>query len=163
MQSEFDEAIEEDTQKGKYLTFSLGNEAYAVEIEFVKEIVNIMPITKLPELPSYVKGIISLRESIIPVIDLRIRLHMQEIPYTSRTCVIILNVFESQIGFIVDEVKEVIDIAEENVVPPPSFKTSGENRFLKAIGKTTGSVKLILDSEKLITEDECASIMGVVS
>lgn len=161
LQEQYDEMIEEDTLKGKYLTFQLEKEIYGVEISYVKEIISILPVTLLPQLPAYVKGVISLRGSIIAVIDLRLRLLKQEAINTSRTCIIILNIFETQIGFIVDEVAEVISIKEEDIVPPPDFKISSENRFLKGIGKVGEQVKLILDCEKLLTEQELVEMSQV--
>jgi purine-binding chemotaxis protein CheW len=155
---EVDEMIEEDTQKEKFLTFQLDREVYGVEICFVKEIVSILPITALPQSPAYVKGVISLRGLIIAVIDLRVMLNKKDKAYSSRTCIIILNILDTQIGFIVDEVAEVISIKEEDVVPPPDFKLSGAKKFLKGIGKINGQVKLILNCEKLLTQQELNEI-----
>jgi purine-binding chemotaxis protein CheW len=160
---EIDEIDEEDTQKGKFLTFQLDKEVYGIEISFVKEIISIVPITSLPQSPAYVNGVISLRGSIIPVIDMRTRLHKQKIDYTGRTCIIILNIFETQIGFIVDGVAEVTEIKEENIVPPPDFKISTENRFLKGIGKVSEQVILVLNCEKLLTEQEFENLSETIA
>ena len=157
-----EEMIEEDTLKGKYLTFQLVSEVYGVEIGFIKEIISVLPITSLPQSPAYIKGVISLRGSIIAVIDLRARLHKKEIDYSIRTSIIILNIFETQIGFIVDEVAEVISIKDDDIVPSPQFKLSGTNSFLKGIGKVGDQVKLILDCEKLLSEQELDDISQTI-
>lgn len=154
---------EEDTQHGKYLTFKLGEETFGIEISFVREIISLIPATPIPDSPVYVKGIISLRGSIIAVINLCARLHKQEAVYTSRTCIIILNICDNQVGFVVDEVSEVTSIKDDDVVPPPNFKFSGTNRFLKGIGKVGEHIKLILDCEKLLTEQEFDEISHSIS
>jgi purine-binding chemotaxis protein CheW len=158
MKEQLEQILEEDTLKGKFLTFQLDSEVYGMEIGFVKEIISILPITSLPQCPAYVKGVISLRNTIIAVIDLRTRLNKKEIGYTNRTCIIILNIFDSQIGFVVDDVAEVISIKEEDVIEPPNFKSNGKSRFIKGIGKVGEKVKLILDCEKLLSEKELDDI-----
>lgn len=145
---------EEDTQRGKYLTFLLGNEAYAIEIKYVTEIIGIQPITQVPELPEYIKGIINLRGEIIPVMDVRLRFKKKAIDYNDRTCIIVINVQNVSMGLIVDNVSEVLSISDENVVPPPEVRNGGENRYIKAIGKVKNDVKLILDCEKLIRDKD---------
>jgi len=127
--------IEEDTQKGKYLTFLLGKEAYAIEIKFVTEIIGIQPITEVPELPVYVKGIINLRGKIIPVMDVRLRFKKKPVDYNDRTCVIVIDVLNISVGLIVDNVSEVLSISDENIVPPPEMNRGSENKYIKAIGK----------------------------
>ena len=104
---------EEDTQKGKYLIFSLGNEFYGIEIKYVTEIIGVQPITEIPELPDYIKGIINLRGKIIPVMDVRIRFKKSPMEYNDRTCVIVIDVKDTSVGLIVDSVSEVLSIEEE--------------------------------------------------
>lgn len=146
--------LNEDTQKGKYLTFLLDKEVYAIEIKFVTEIVGVQPITELPELPEYVKGIINLRGNIISVIDVRLRFKKDPVEYNDRTCVVVVNVNDAPVGLIVDNVSEVLSIADENIVAPPALYSDSENRFLKGIGKVGSDVKLILDCDKLMQKDE---------
>jgi purine-binding chemotaxis protein CheW len=150
--------IEEDTQKGKYLTFLLGKEAYAIEIKFVTEIIGIQPITEVPELPVYVKGIINLRGKIIPVMDVRLRFKKKPVDYNDRTCVIVIDVLNISVGLIVDNVSEVLSISDENIVPPPEMNRGSENKYIKAIGKVENDVKLILDCEKLMSDKEVEAI-----
>lgn len=149
---------EEDTQKDKYLTFTLGNEAFGIEINYVTEIIGLQPITDVPDMPEYVKGIINLRGKIIPVIDVRARFKKEAREYDERTCIIVVDITGLSIGMIVDRVSEVLSISEENMVPPPKVNKGSSNRYVKGIGKTADDVKLILDCEKLLTEDEIVEI-----
>lgn len=144
---------EEDTQKGKFLTFSLGNESYGIEIMYVTEIVGIQPITEVPELPDYIKGIINLRGKIIPVMDVRLRFKKNAMDYNDRTCIIVIDILDISIGLIVDTVAEVLSIPEEEIVPPPDVNKGGR-KYIKGIGKTGSEVTLILDCEKLLDDDE---------
>jgi purine-binding chemotaxis protein CheW len=146
--------IDEDTQKGKYLTFTLDKEVYAIEIQYVTEIVGIQPITEMPELPSHVKGIINLRGGIITVIDMRLRFRKQPAEYDDRTCVIVVKVHDIPIGLIVDHVTEVLTIADDYIVPPPDIYNNSSCNNLKGIGKVGSEIKLILDCDRLFkTED----------
>jgi purine-binding chemotaxis protein CheW len=149
--------LEEDTQKGKFLTFSLGEEYYGIDIMYVTEIVGIQPITVVPELPEYIKGIINLRGKIIPVMDARLKFKKEPKEYNDRTCIVVIDIAELSIGIIVDEVSEVLKIAEENIVPAPNIKSSGR-KYIKNIGKTDDEVILIIDGEKLVNEEELEEI-----
>lgn len=144
---------EEDTQKGKFLTFSLGNESYGIEILYVTEIVGIQPITEVPELPGYIKGIINLRGKIIPVMDVRLRFKKLPMDYNDRTCIVVVDIQDISIGMIVDTVAEVLSIPEQEIVPPPDIN-KGSKKYIKGIGKTGSEVILILDCEKLLDEEE---------
>ncbi len=146
--------IEEDTQKDRFLTFSLGKESYGIEIKYVIEIIGIQSITEIPELPEYVRGIINLRGKIIPVLDVRLRFKKEPKDYNDRTCVIVVDINEVSIGLIVDRVAEVITISEEDTVEPPQTNHGLNNRYIKKIGKIGSEVKLLLDCEKLLTENE---------
>lgn len=141
---------EEDTQKGKFLTFSLEDEFYGIEIMHVIEIVGIQVITAVPELPEYVKGIINLRGKIIPVMDVRLRFKKEPKEYNDRTCIIVINIKDISIGLIVDSVSEVILIPDEDIIAPPDMGASDENKYIKSIGKVENGIKLIIDCEKLI-------------
>jgi purine-binding chemotaxis protein CheW len=147
------EAEEEDTQKDKFLTFTIGAETYGIDILFVTEIIGLQPITVLPELPHYMKGIINLRGRIIPVMDVRLRFKQAARDYNERTCIIIVNSGAINLGLIVDAVAEVITIPEQNVVAPPSLPGESANRYIKAIGKVEDQVKLLLDCERLLTAE----------
>jgi purine-binding chemotaxis protein CheW len=152
--------LEEDTQKGRFLTFTLGSETYGIEIRHVTEIIGIQPITEVPELPEYVKGIINLRGKIIPVMDVRLRFKKSFRGYNDRTCVIVVEIKDISIGLIVDSVSEVISIPDREIVLPPEI-SKGNNRYIKGIGKVNGEVKLLLDCEKLLNDDEVDCLVNV--
>lgn len=149
---------EEDTQKGRFLTFSMGRETYGIEIKYVTEIIGIQTITEVPELPDYVKGIINLRGKIIPVMDVRLRFKKEPKEYNDRTCVIVVDIRDISIGLIVDSVSEVLTIPEQDIVEPPLTNKGTQSRYVKAIGKVGADVKLLLDCEKLLTDDEMSKI-----
>jgi purine-binding chemotaxis protein CheW len=145
---------EEDTQHGRYLTFALGRESFGLEISYVKEIVGMQPITELPEVPAFVKGIINLRGKIIPVIDMRLKFGKELSDYTDRTCIIVVDIQDISVGLIVDNVTEVLAIDDSNIVPPPSTKTGAYNEYIKAIGKVGNDVKLLLNCDMLFQNGE---------
>ena len=148
------EEVEEDNSLDeKYLTFKLGDEEFGVNIGFVTEIIGIQAITFVPDLPIFVKGIINLRGQIIPVIDVRLRFQKPEVEYNERTCVIVLQIRDLPIGFIVDSVAEVDQIPDENIIPPPSIKRSYHQKYISGIGKVQDKIILVMDCEKLISED----------
>ncbi|MDD2483746.1 MAG: chemotaxis protein CheW [Eubacteriales bacterium] len=146
--------MEEDTQHGRFLTFLLDSEIFGIEIKYVTEIIGLQEITKVPEVPNYVKGIINLRGKIIPLIDVRLKFGKESIPYDDRTCIIVIDVNGVSIGLIVDNVDEVMTIDDSNISAPPENKTGFENRYIKGIGKANNQVQLLLDSEKLLRSNE---------
>lgn len=150
--------LEEDTQKDRYLTFSLGKESYGIEVRHVIEIIGIQSITEVPEMPEYVKGIINLRGKIIPVMDVRLRFKKEPKEYNDRTCIVVIEIKDISIGLIVDSVSEVITIPEEDVVDPPAMNKGLNNRYIKKIGKVKNEVKLLLDCERLLSDDELEDI-----
>lgn len=163
--SELDEdeqdAEELDTLKGKYLTFSLGKEDYGIEISYVIEIISKQEITEVPELPDYVKGFINLRGTIIPVIDVRLRFKMSPAEYDDRTCIIVIGLDKSLIGLIVDNVADVVSIPAKQISPPPERKTGFYNNYIKGIGKIDDAVKLLIDCERLFTEEQMEAISSI--
>lgn len=153
---------EEDTQKGKFLTFSLGKEFYGIEIKHVTEIIGIQAITQVPELPEYIRGIINLRGKIIPVMDVRLRFKKTFREYNDRTCVIVVDIRDISIGLIVDSVSEVLSILPENIVSPPDVGKGLNNKYIKGVGKVGNDVKLILDCNKLLNDKETDSLGEIV-
>lgn len=148
------EETQEDTQKDKFLTFTLGDEDYGIEIRYVTEIIGIQAITEVPEMPDYVKGIINLRGKIIPVMDVRLKFKKPEIDYNDRTCIVVIDINEISIGLIVDMVAEVLNIAEEDIVTPPDLNNGSRSKYISGIGKAGDEVKLLLDCEKLLSMEE---------
>jgi len=146
--------IEEDTQKDKYLTFFTDNQLLGIPIADVVQIVGMQEITPVPEFPSYAKGIINLRGTIIPIIDVRLRLHKEEIAYNERTCTIVTNINGIFIGFIVDAVNEVINIDKKNISEPPKMGLDYVNSYIIGVGKINNKVILLLDTQKILSEKE---------
>ncbi|MGB3366951.1 MAG: chemotaxis protein CheW, partial [Acidaminobacteraceae bacterium] len=113
--------ITEDTQRGKYLTFSIGKENYGLEIKYVIDIIGIQSITEIPDQPYYIKGVINLRGKIIPTMDIRMRFNKDYREYDDRTCIIVVEISDLSVGIIVDRVLEVIEIENENISLAPKF------------------------------------------
>lgn len=154
---------EEDTQKDKYLIFSIGNECYGIDIKYVTEIIGIEPITEVPELPNYIKGVINLRGKIIPVMDVRLRFKKEQKEYDDRTCIVVVEIGNINIGLIIDRVLEVVNIDESNISPPPKINSNKDNanKYIKGIGKIQNEVRLLIDCHKLLEEDEIEEIKSV--
>ena len=158
MAKDINDFYEEDTQKGKFLTFGIGSEVYGIEIGVVTEIISIQRITEVPEVPEYIKGIINLRGKIIPVMDVRLRFKKPFREYNERTCIIVVQVHELAIGLIVDDVAEVIFMEDNQIVAKPEIK-SAQNQYVKNIGKVGDDIKLILDCEKMLDTDDEAFLI----
>lgn len=137
---------------GKYLTFQLNNQEYGIEITKVIEILGVLPITPIPQAPHYVKGVINLRGVVIPVVDTRTKFGLAEIEHTSETCIIVVDVNRRSIGLIVDTVKEVIDIAEDQIEDSPDLGGSGDNGFIRGVGKIGDRVNVLLDIDVLLSD-----------
>jgi purine-binding chemotaxis protein CheW len=153
---------QEDTQKGKFLTFSMENEMYGIDVRYVIEIISIQSITEVPELPDYIKGIINLRGRIIPVMDVRLRFKMPCQEYNERTCVIVIDIDDTYMGLIVDSVSEMLSIPESEIVDLPEVNKTG-NRYIKGIGKVGNEMKLILDCCKLLKDGDIEKLDASLS
>lgn len=150
------------TRGGKYLTFILAEEEYGLEILKVREIIGIMDITAVPQMPHFVKGVINLRGKVIPVIDLRLKFGLEPAEYTEETCVIVVDV-GSLTGIIVDTVQEVLDIKGDQIDPPPPLGATVDTSFVLGMGKVKDDVKILLDIEKVLNAEELRQIEGVLS
>lgn len=152
-----DEEDNEDTQANKYLFFRIGKESYGIGIRFVIEIIELQAISSVPDMPKYVKGVINLRGRVIPIVDLRLRFDMDEREYDNRTCIIVTEVEEVLVGCLVDTVEEVMEIPERNIEPPPNFKSvSGRDRYISGMGKVGEAIKILLDVEKIVLDQNLA-------
>jgi len=146
---------DEDTQANKYLFFRIEHESYGIGIRHVIEIVELQRISAVPDMPAYVKGVINLRGKVIPAVDLRLRFGMDERAYDDRTCIVVSEIGGVSLGFIVDTVEEVLEIPESQVEPAPRFKTvSGRERYIEGMGKVGESVKILLDVENLVRDED---------
>jgi len=144
------------TRAGKYLTFVLDTEEYGLEILKVREIMGVMEITTVPRTPHHVKGVINLRGKVIPVVDLRLKFSMPEADHTEQTCIIVVQVNEVEMGIIVDEVREVLDIPAESIEDAPSFGASVATDFILGMGKTGNRVTILLDISKVLDPADVA-------
>lgn len=140
---------------GKYLTFRLDQESYGIQVLKVREIISPPPITRLPKMPDYVKGVINLRGRVIPIIDLRTRFGMTLIEATSETCIVVVQLQreDSQslsMGLVVDGVEEVINIGSEDIEPSPQFGTQVDTASILGMCKVKGQVKILLDIDRVI-------------
>ena len=135
------------------LFFNIGESIYGIEIKYVNEIINIEQITVVPKLPDYIKGVINIRGKVVPIISVRNRFGIEEIPYDDRTCIIVLE-FENgdQVGIIVDRVQEVLVAKPGDISKAPDSKNVNANRYIKSIIEIEGDIKLLLDCDKLIAD-----------
>ncbi|MCP4611581.1 MAG: purine-binding chemotaxis protein CheW [Planctomycetes bacterium] len=152
-------AIMEKT--GKYLTFALGPEEYGLEILKVREIICYMEITAVPQTPHYVKGVVNLRGQVIPVIDLRANFGMKTTEVTEETCIIVVETSNGNrkfsTGVVVDHVQEVLDIAGEDIEEAPQFGSAVNTDFILGMGKIGESVKILLDIDKVLANEDFSS------
>lgn len=137
---------------GKFLSFFLGKEEYAIEILKVQEIIGLMPITPVPKMPDYIRGVLNLRGKIVPVMNLRLRFGLPEVDDTDETCVIVVQDNNYLMGVLVDKVSEVADIKGEQIEEVPSFGIKTNSKYLAGLGKVKESVKMILDIHKVVFE-----------
>lgn len=139
---------------GKYLTFTLGEENYGLEILSVREIMGVLKITSVPNTPDCVKGVVNIRGKVIPIVDLRLKFDMPETEYTEQTCIIVVCIGDVEIGIIVDCVSEVMDIVEEDIEDTPEFGVNVDTNTILGISKAGGRVTILLDINKVLTADE---------
>jgi len=154
---------DEDTQKDKYLTFTVGREDYGIEICHVTEIIGIQKITDVPDMPGHIKGVINLRGKVIPVMDVRLRFRMPARDYDDRTCIVVVDVGGAAIGLVVDTVKEVADIPPGQIELPPDVAERGTQHYIKGLGKLGEQVKILLDVERLVKKEGLEAIPSLNS
>ena len=146
------EETKEDDLNDRFLTFYIEDAVYGIALSHVTEIISIQSVTHIPEVSSYVKGIINLRGKVVPVMDVRLKFGQEEIPYTDKTCIIVVSVDDVQIGLIVDGVSEVVTIYHSKMASPPS--TNGmTDRYLAAVAEVDGSVILVINFSKFFQAD----------
>ena len=142
---------------GKFLTFTLGNEEYGVPVLKVREIIKVMDITQVPQVPPHVLGVINLRGKVIPVIDLRRKFGFAATEYTERTCIIVVDVelapVRVMMGIVVDSVSEVLNVAESEMEETPDFGGHSTTDYLLGLAKVRGTVKILLDLDRVLGSD----------
>ncbi len=149
-------------QTDQYLTFTLAEETYAIEIVKVREVIDYVQVTRVPRMPTYLRGVINLRGSVVPVLDLRLILGMPSIEKTVDTCVIIAEVQvdgESlHLGMLADSVQEVIDVNPSQIGPPPKLGSMLDTTFIRGMGKRDEGFFIILNVDQVLSVDEAAHI-----
>ncbi len=148
------EDLEEDALQDRFLTFRLGTESYGIEIRYVTEIIVMQEITKVPDLPEFIIGVVNLRGNVISVMDVRKRFHLETREYDDRTCIIVVNIKDIAIGLLVDTVNEVLNIPEEQVDPPPKTHSGIKSNYIMGMGKIENQVKILLNIENILLEEE---------
>lgn len=147
----------------KFLTFFLANEEYGLEILKVQEIIGLLPITRVPRTPVFIRGVINLRGKVISVVDLRLKFGMPEKAATSETCIIVVQAAGMEMGIIVDKVSEVLAIATNEIEDAPAFGTAVNTDYILGIGKAQGKVKLLLDIDKVLSKQDVAEMRALAT
>ena len=158
------QAQEQVTRAGKYLSFHLGDEEYAIQVLKVREIVKLQHITGVPETPAELKGVINLRGKVIPVVDLRLRFGMPEKEYGERTCIIVVELGRAAtgpMGIIVDEVSEVLTLQESEIQDTPDFGIGVETPYLLGMAKVRDSVKILLDIDEALAASDLSALSAL--
>ena len=151
-----------NTAEGEYLSFTLGDEHYGVDILKVQEIRGYDSVTRVPDAPEYIKGVINLRGTIVPVIDLRLKLHLDEARYDAFTVMIVLNVDDRVVGIVVDSVSDVIPLNAEQIRPKPEFGAAVDTRFISGIGTQDERMLILLDIETLLDTTDIGQAAAAV-
>ncbi len=153
-------------KEGKFLTFTLSEEEYGIEILKIREIIGMMDVTTVPQMPHFVKGVINLRGKVIPVIDLRLRFGLDSKAYDDRTCIIVAEVRSHdgnvQMGLVVDTVSEVVNIGLEEMEHTPVFGVNVDTHYILGMAKLKGKVKILLDIDKVLTEMQWQQVAKAV-
>ncbi len=143
---------------GKYLTFQLGQEFYGVEVLQIREIIRLIDITPVPQMPDYIKGVVNLRGKIIPVVDLRLKFGLTEVQASERTCIVVVQLdtvsgIASRLGLVVDGVEEVVNISASEIETTPNFGSSLDTDYFSGMAKIKGSLKTLLNINRVLQMD----------
>ena len=156
-----------DTHAAQYLTFALGEEVFAMDIRTVREIIQHRPMTAVPLMPDFVRGVINLRGAVVPVIDLRARFGRGQASVGKKTCIVIFDSMRAgervELGLMVDAVSEVIEIAADRIEPPPDFGASVRRDFIQGMGKVGDRFVILLEPDRAIDIDEMADLCAAGS
>src|SRR5512140_990374 len=151
-------------QIAQYLTFRLGEEVFALDIKQVREVLDYTAITRVPRMPEFMRGVINLRGSVVPVVDLRLKFGMAATERTLNTCIVIAEVAiggeRTLLGALADSVQEVIDLEAGQIEPPPRLGTSINAEFIRGMGKRDEHFVIILDVDRVFSNDELTLVQG---
>ena len=148
-------------ESNQYLTFTLGREEYGIELLKVQEIRGYSAITPIPNTPAHFKGVMNLRGTVIPVVDLRSKFAMEAVEYTKFTVIIVASVADKIVGLVVDAVSDVLTVSSQNIRPTPDFGARAATRFITGLASVGDHLAVLLDIEKLVSGDELAGLEPV--
>ncbi len=152
------------TETRQYLTFKLENEIFATDVAKVREVLDLTTITSIPRTPPFMRGVINLRGSVVPVVDLRLCFDMSKTESTRNTCIVVVEVLldneSTIIGALADSVEEVIDLEPEQIQPAPRIGTQIRTEFINGMGKRDAQFIMILDIDKVFSAEELATVRG---
>lgn len=151
--------INQDTSR--FLTFFIDNECYGLNIAHVKEIIASMNITNVPKTPDYIKGVINLRGTVIPIVDVRLKFGMAEREYDINTAIVINEIDNVSIGFVVDRVEDVLSIKHSALTEAPKFGSSVDTSFIENVAQIDKNVVMILNLKKIFEQDELVDISQI--
>ena len=137
---------------GQILLYYIGDVLYGIEIQYITEIIGIQPITVVPGVPEFIKGVINIRGKVVPVISVRHKINQPEIPYDDKTCIIVVELDDLTVGLIVDRVRETTTVLPTDTCSAPDFKDVNQNQYIQSIIDSNGEIKQLLDIHKIILE-----------
>ena len=157
-------SVENGMETNQYLTFRLDGEVFALGIDKVREVLDFTEMTKVPQTPEFMRGVINLRGNVVPVVDMRLKFGMAKTEKTVNTCIIITEIdLEGEttvIGALADSVQEVLDLEPDQIEPPPRIGTRLRTEFIKGMGKRDEQFIIILDIDRVFSSDELAVVTG---
>lgn len=160
---ELNQQIGLTTDGSQFLTFQLGNELYGVDILRVQEIKGYTTVTKIPNTPPHIKGVLNLRGTIVPIVELRTKFGMPTIEYTLFTVIVVVVIQEKIMGFVVDAVSDVLNIDKKDIQPPPQFGAKVDVSFLNGIGKSGDKLVALLDMDRLLSDSDLQEVAAVAA
>ena len=157
-------SVSDITEMRQYLTFKLGNEVFGIDVAKVREVLDFTNITEIPRTPEFMSGVINLRGSVVPVVDLRLCFEMSKTESTRNTCIVVVEVLldgePTVIGALADSVEEVIDLEPDQIQPAPRIGTHIRTDFIRGMGKRDAQFIMILDIDRVFSADELAAVRG---
>jgi purine-binding chemotaxis protein CheW len=157
----------EENKINSYLSFKLGEETFAANVGKVLNILEMVKITKVPKAPAYMKGVINLRGTVLPLVDTRVKFGMPETEYTANTCILVLDIDVDddsvQVGALVDSVQEVLELSEKDILPPPSIGSKYKSDFIEGMARSNDQFIMILNMDMIFSTDELAMLRDTTS
>lgn len=158
-------SVAEITETTQFLTFTLAEDVFAIDVTMAREILDVCDVTKVPQTPDYMLGVINLRGSVVPVIDMRLKFGMEQVERTRDTCIVVVEVDvdgESVVvGALADSVREVLDLEPSQIEPPPRIGTRLNTEFIKGMGNLDDRFVIILDINRVFSAEELALVQGL--